>query len=756
MRKAFLLRLLGAVCLAAAPIAVVCAQTLADIDKVMQQWPGVTRHVSMKSARFVIDPKLRRTVATPEIEKAILDAAAATRAAETDLANAQREQEKADEKFRDASTIFEDIDKALKNLMSDALALPDADQMTDEQKSNRIRIDQGLGDLQRQWIAAREALDEAIAAQRKTAVRTGRAENALEQARKSETGALNERVRWFREHPGKAGAALQRDVIVIRFRKDTPIAVADALLHQFNLTVVSGIPSIALLITQTPSLDDLDDQAADRLRDLSRDIEKDHPFVLEAYPNIVLGPLSAPMASDLAAQPDPRHYSWFDNTAGTAPAIAMRFPAAWNFNDAIKKAGTKIKVAVFDVGFSQHDDLDAPSICEPIVFPSCHGNMVLGIIGAKFDNGTGVVGGTPFAEIVACAAGVAASSEIPGLSQQLEDRAVPFTALAQRFDEIARQNPPPRVINVSLGYRWGQDGVGIAETRQDIRDLVDRQGATFRALVETYPDIIVVSAAGNDCDLDKCESNARWTSPFNWAALGGATADNLPQAQNVFVVQSDESDTTQTKAFTSSDGGTIAGPGVSVFSTTDSNDYRTDSGTSMATPQISALVTNMLAYNPLLSVQEIRSKLDVGIARMPNAYISMARAKPLDFARDLADLNHDGKVDMDDFNDFAKDLVDYETGTVTGVFTRDLNRDHSTDGNEAFFPRADLNGDGKISRFELGEVPAGQGGSILPLTDLGVMMLAWTDSAVKASELPGLLAAIHAAAAPATIAKPAL
>ena len=101
------------------------------------------------------------------------------------------------------------------------------------------------------------------------------------------------------------------------------------------------------------------------------------------------------------------------NCDGNYAQKLMRFPAAWNFKDAIARRGkSKIVVGILDEAFFVHKDLpftrtdlnlaadrQRPTLAE--VRAQNHGTHVCGIIGAIYHNRIGVDGGCPFVTMVA-------------------------------------------------------------------------------------------------------------------------------------------------------------------------------------------------------------------------------------------------------------------------------------------------------------------------------------------------------------------
>ena len=147
-----------------------------------------------------------------------------------------------------------------------------------------------------------------------------------------------------------------------------------------------------------------------------------------------------------------------------------------------------------------------------------------------------------------------------------------------------------QVINMSLG------------TSSDVQSLHDAVDAAYAA------GIVLVAAAGNSGDTD----------PDN---------DVIYPARYASVIAVAATDDTDTRAFWSSDGPEVelAAPGVVIYSTWKGGEYDTKSGTSMASPHVAGTVALLLAANPGLTPDEVRTTLqttadDIGAQGFDNYY----------------------------------------------------------------------------------------------------------------------------------------
>lgn len=684
-------------------IAIAHAQPATDAVALTQKYPALARPDAMKSASFYVDPQISRTTASDTIEADLLVAqanvvhfVAQLAGARQIAAAAEASVSVAETKLFEASVILQkttQFQRQLPGVMTDMTAAEQLDLLTKTEKE--------LKQAKKTKTAAEEALAKARRDLDKAEAAVEASNQALDTARGKESKVLQTQKDWLattiQKEPIKAGAYLQRDTIVIRFRPTTTIEQIDDLLKKYKLETRSGIASIALFITEFK--DESDESPADRVRNTIQQIKnEDGHLVFNVYPNTVLGGTVLPRRN--VGVLAPLCYEWSSQCSGTAAAMAMKFPAAWNLVPAITRRQTRVKVAVIDEGFSKHRDLPLTFFADPTCLDIArdHGNHVAGIIGADFDNQVGVDGGSPFTDILVCAPHQPDTAPT-GVSAKIAAKPLPFTAVALAFAAIAEAQP--KIVNVSLGYNWVRD-IGLAalpETHDDVRQIVADQGATIRALVAQHPDIIVVSAAGNDCGENVvCDRNAQWTSPFNWAALADRGEDDLDKRDNIFVVQANKSDDPTQRWVSSNVGGTIAAPGEHIVSTVGHDGYNSFDGTSMAAPQITALLSLMLAFEPHLTVSRIREILNVGEARVPNAVAALRQSNQDQFERDVADMNADGRLDQEDIEIFEKDFADYTAHLQSGAFERDLNHDGQSDSNDALFPRCDLNGDGLVTK----------------------------------------------------------
>jgi hypothetical protein len=260
---------------------------------------------------------------------------------------------------------------------------------------------------------------------------------------------------------------------------------------------------------------------------------------------------------------------------------------------------TQITVAVIDSGVDlNHPDLvgrlrsDGFDFVDGNAEPfdrNGHGTHVAGIIAAALDNAEGIAGLAPNVQILPIRVMDAEGSG--------SDRAI-AAGITYAVDQGAQ------VINLSIGST-------LLLNASDVSALISR---SIRQATDAG--VVVVVAAGND-----------------FVPLPNAIVGEVP---NVIVVAA--SDRNDVKATFSNSGPwiTVTAPGEQILSTMPTyevfltstalppderfrNNYDTMSGTSQATPYVSALVALMLTQEPLLTPAQVIARLQAGAANIyPN------------------------------------------------------------------------------------------------------------------------------------------
>ncbi len=383
---------------------------------------------------------------------------------------------------------------------------------------------------------------------------------------------------------------------------------------------------------------------------------------------------------------------------------ASRFPQAWNFLEEIVRRNNfpTVRTAVVDSGFEVHEDLKdtvtIETLCQPISgggqqctdnIPDDHGNATSGVISATYDNNTqpasgkslGISGANPVAQTSA----VIARFNPGGGS---------WKNAIQIMKLVVDQVPNVRVINMSAGLGppgftrdpvtkipnasgwWALHGTsptcgpGINDdepptafqfctpnNEDDWLEHVANLGMLARDVAEyaAANSVMISQSAGNEGDLlcigtapnsNDCQLvrlKAEVASPFGWA--GKHWVSPLPNP--ILSVEAIGQDIIHT-LFSNIDGD-ISAPGSKVVTTALNDGYLPFSGTSFSAPYVAALIGYLLAYDPSLSITDIRNRirnwggLDVIIGGQPriDAFLTMMSLPGA--ARVLVDVNDNTK-----------------------------------------------------------------------------------------------------------------
>lgn len=261
---------------------------------------------------------------------------------------------------------------------------------------------------------------------------------------------------------------------------------------------------------------------------------------------------------------------------------AVGLPLAWRLPNG---TGTdSVRIAVLDSGIPldahgqlSHPDLRAPRITvgrnyagqESINDTIGHGTLVTGIVGATSNNATGVTGvnwNSPLyiGNIVDSAGHLTDSVLISAISD------VVTTAHTQGVRNL--------VINLSIGSE--DESLALHDLCVNI-DAQNRASSTNQ--------VILCTTAGNQ-GRPLPESPGLWSKdlPGTIVCVGSSTRGDVPATHSNY-----------------GEGLTVLAPGEAIFSTTKDGGYGAGSGTSVATPIVSGILSLIWSVNPSLRAAQI-------------------------------------------------------------------------------------------------------------------------------------------------------
>ncbi len=480
---------------------------------------------------------------------------------------------------------------------------------------------------------------------------------------------------------------------------------------------------------------------------------RNESFVDAAYVDFLVSPKSLPRRTDTKVQSGGNTYSWSWRTGETSDGNwglkMMRMPPVWTILNRVRKIDpdrSRTRMAFLDVGFGTHGHISYNAVFGgmPANPPKAectysHGTHVAGIAGALFGKGRGIDGMVPDSKIDA----IPVSSEVwlegtnLGLTNQLIQRAMLFSGAVDSLIDFMDQYPlkpgEKRVVNASLGYNWSALGFEFgkdAEEDENVKAHIFNSARSVQRLAAKYKDgILIVAAAGNDSDGLTTPHWAEFASPFGFAAT-----HELPTYQkssNILIVEALGRD--GKRATFSNAGGHVAAPGVDIMSTLAgvSDAYGLCSGTSQATPHVTALAAILFELDPKKSPAEIAEIIRSSAVPGPDGGTPRADALAavLKLSKDnikyLVDLNGDGKVDSADLEILKTHLVILEDAKRNGTpVPIDLNGDGDVNESEGCWPLIDFVGAGKALYFDS---PA-QAAAVAARTDLQMLEDGWTDT----------------------------
>src|SRR5262245_15076147 len=479
---------------------------------------------------------------------------------------------------------------------------------------------------------------------------------------------------------------------------------------------------------------------------------RNEPFVDAAYVDFLVTPKALPRRTDTKVQSGSDTYSWSWRTGETSDGNwglkVMRMPPVWTILNRVRKIDPdrpRTRMAFLDVGFGTHGHISYHAVLGgmPANPPKAectysHGTHVAGIAGALFGKGRGIDGMVPDSKIDA----IPVSSEVwlegsnLGLTNQLIQRAMLFSGAIDSLMDFIDQYPlkpgEKRVVNASLGYNWSALGFAFgkdADEDENVKAHIFNSARSVQRLAAKFKDsILIVAAAGNDSEGEATPHWAEFASPFGFAATH--ESPTFQKATNILIVEALGRD--GKRASFSNAGGHVAAPGVDIMSTLAgvSDGYGLCSGTSQATPHVTALAAILFELDPKKSPAEIAEIIrssavpgpDGGTPRA-DALAAVLKLAPSNL-KYLGHLTGDGKGDSADLEILKTHLILLEEASRNGTpIAIDLNGDGDVNESESCWPLIDFVGAGKALYLD----PPGQAVAASARTDLEMLEEGWTD-----------------------------
>ncbi len=295
------------------------------------------------------------------------------------------------------------------------------------------------------------------------------------------------------DHPELGGLYLSHNTVLLVFGVGTTVEQANGVLLPLGGQLVGSIPGVAgespsILIVKLPTTTHQElETALGTLRASS--------LVVEAVQDVLLGPHATPPSKGA----HPISWSWNSSGPGgdTDNLKLVRAPQMWNLNGALRKAHRGTLTGILDVGFGNHPDVSF--VTQGPASVGFHGLAVAGIVAAKYGNDLGIEGINPFSDSDYSSGGLIVSS-LPvliggGGGTHLMESLGALMVSGLRGLRLAR--PELRVINISLGYNWIENGVD--PNTQAARAVANRHGRAVAQIPQGLgASPLIVVSAGND------------------------------------------------------------------------------------------------------------------------------------------------------------------------------------------------------------------------------------------------------------------
>lgn len=428
-----------------------------------------------------------------------------------------------------------------------------------------------------------------------------------------------DRGKYVFQENNKASVPLAvEDTLIIKLAPSTDEAQIAALIEQYDFEVIEVFETLGAIKVSAdlsdffkPKLTDNNSNAT-LLRGITETINfyKQHPLILGVSPDSLL---SDKNITNLLSPTD-----IVVNTDGD-----LSESLDWGVEDiqadelwGLDGATDGVLFGVLDVGFNRHEDLVFIDIPKDQGADN-HGNHVAGIACGKH-NGIGIRGVLPN-----CFVRPRSGAHVPVVNEggNVLGFIVEFSQVLSSLNNFITEFDDVSAYNISLGYNWVSN-FGINPDSEDAglyRELVKNQGEMLISVFEILNDrgVLIFSAAGNDSTGLATPIEAKFASPFNYAAI---TARERGINNGVIVEAHGKNGE---RAAFSNTGGNISCPGVDIVSTIAQTDdasantartYASMSGTSMASPYCASAAVLLKLVTEATPVEIINCMLSTATA----------------------------------------------------------------------------------------------------------------------------------------------
>jgi hypothetical protein len=381
-----------------------------------------------------------------------------------------------------------------------------------------------------------------------------------------------------------------QDTMILQFQPNLSQSQVDDYIKSNNLKVVKTFPSLGAVQVSTDLSRFFKSEITDNsvndsiLRGVvaaSKEFKQD-PRIREATPDLVLRGQSTignfMAATRIMDKTDKKITDW-----GIQDIQADQL---WKLDG----ASDGVIFGIMDVGFAKHENLVFLELLRGTPIED-HGTHVAGIACGSHSKPNGIRGVLPNCFVRARHGDVFFQSnqggEITKFMALFSQILGSLTTFVDSFDDVS-------TFNISLGYNWISNfGINPDAPGSEIwRSIVEIQGPLLVTLLQNAEKEgkVIFSAAGNDSTGLTPPIDAKYASPFNWAAI---IARERGIKNGVIVEAHDKNGN---RAPFSNTGGNISCPGVDILSTVAFDGQRNNSnsaygemsGTSMASPYCSA------------------------------------------------------------------------------------------------------------------------------------------------------------------------